>query len=110
MANQITNEQAPTQPVVQLSNGGMSVLMSTLVLSGSDLAATPWEQACVTWLAEHDQAVFGLGVVGFDLAELAWTHADFEQQHAFVLRMDDRWRVCETALGCAGLRPTVRAS
>lgn len=68
----------------------MSVLISTLVLSGSDLAVTGWQQACITWLAEHDQAVFGVGSVDFDIDDIAWTAADFDQQQAFVLQVIDR--------------------
>lgn len=90
MGNLILNAKAPGQPYLQLSNGAMSVLITTLVLSGSDLAATSWQQACITWLAEHDQAVFGLGVVGFDVDEIAWTEAEFAQQHTFVLRVIER--------------------
>lgn len=90
MANLITNRNAPNSPTVQVSNGGMAVLISVLLLSGSDLATTAWEQTLMTWLAEHDQGVFGLGMVGFDIDEIAWQPQQFLHQRAFVLRMIDR--------------------
>jgi hypothetical protein len=90
MGNLITNRKASDQTSLQLSNGAMSVLLSTLALSGSDMAVTPWEIECVTWLAQRDQSIFGLGLVGFDIDDLAWRRDDFDAQHAFVLTMIDR--------------------
>jgi hypothetical protein len=101
VGNMITNLKAPDQPYLQISNGGMSVLIATLVLSGSDRAVSPWEQACVTWLAQRDQSVFGAGMVGFDIDDLAWSRVTFAKQHAFVLQMIDgatnkqRWDVLD---------------
>lgn len=74
---------------MKLSNGSTSVLLSVLLLSGSALAQSPWEKELITWLAEHDQDVFGLGVVGFDLDEIAWDSQNFAIQKDFFLRIID---------------------
>jgi hypothetical protein len=56
---------------------------------------------CVTWLAQRDQSVFGLGMVGFDIDDLAWSQVGFAKQHTFVLQMIDgaankqRWDVLD---------------
>jgi hypothetical protein len=88
MGNLITNNKAGDLDL-KLSNGGTSVLLSVLLLSGSDLAETEWEKELVTWLAGRDQNILGLGVVGFDIAEFAWSKADFPAQKAFLLKMID---------------------
>lgn len=89
MGNIISCNALGSDAGLQLSNGGTSVLLSVLLLAASDLAATPWELACTRWLAEHDQDVFGMGMVGFDLGELACTRAGFEAERAFLLRVVD---------------------
>ncbi len=85
MGNLITNEK--TGEYLQLSNAGTSVLMSVLLLAGSDVAATPWELDFVAWLADHDQNLLGLGMSGFDINDIAWTKSDFIEQKRFVLRV-----------------------
>lgn len=85
MGNLITNNKANLD--LQLSNGATSVLISVLILAGSDLAQSRWEQELVTWMAEHDQSIFGLGIVGFDINEIAWSPEEFEQQKSFLLNM-----------------------
>ncbi|HYY12198.1 MAG TPA: hypothetical protein VE781_14775 [Kineosporiaceae bacterium] len=99
MGNRITNRKAGTERSLKLSNGSTDVLLSVLLLSGSDLARSPWEVELVTWLAQHDQGVLGGGTVGFDLDAIAWDRDGFEDQHAFVLGIVDaamrghRWAV-----------------
>lgn len=63
--------------------------MSVLLLSGSGLAASVWEREFMAWLAEQDQEVFGAGMVGFDLDEIAWDPAGFDVQQRFVLGVID---------------------
>jgi hypothetical protein len=72
-----------------MSNGSTAVVLAALLLSGSDLASGPWEQAFVRWLAAHDGSVIGLGMAGFDVDEIPWTPAGFAAEHAFVLRTFD---------------------
>ena len=43
----------------------------------------------MVWLAEHDQEVFGSGMVGFDLDDIGWEAEQFRVQQGFVLRMID---------------------
>lgn len=99
MSNWISNKKAQIE--MGLSNGATAVLLSLLLLAGSDLAETPWEQACITWLSEQDQSIFGLGVVSFDLDQVAWQRADFDRQKAFLLRTVDlalmrhRWELLD---------------
>ena len=90
MGNLITNNKAPGEPYLKLSNGSTAVLISVLLLSGSDMARDDWERSLVTWLGEHDQSIFGRGVVGFDLDQIAWESGRFAEQQAFVLAIIDR--------------------
>lgn len=41
------------------------------------------------WLAESDQTVMGLGMVGFDVSELGWTAEAFDAQKRFLLEVID---------------------
>lgn len=99
MANLITCERADGSPYLQLSNGSMAVLISVLLLAGSDLASSDWERELVVWLAEHDQGIYGRGVVGFDLDEIAWSPDQLAAQRAFLVRVIDlalahhRWEI-----------------
>jgi hypothetical protein len=87
MANFITAGFAPDLPVLRMSNGLTAVVLDVLVLSGSALACTDWEQDTVVWLASHDQSCLGIGLVGFDVAELPWTTDGLAAQQRFVLAM-----------------------
>ena len=87
MANTISSQHS-SEASVPLSNGAMSVLMSVLVLAGSQLAQSDWERRFVAWLARRDQSIFGLGMVSFDLADIPWTEA-WEAERAFALRVID---------------------
>lgn len=93
MSNIIGDRVAGRQ--VHLSNGNTDVLLSVLLLAGSDLAETDRQVALMVWLAEHDQGVRGRGTVGFDLAEVP----DLPAERAFLLRVIDlaatrhRWDV-----------------
>jgi hypothetical protein len=90
MGNTIGSEQAGLW--LDLTDGATTVLLSTLVLAGSDLAQNEWERSLVAWLAEHDQTMLGAGMAGFDLDEVAFTPEEFEAQRAFLLRCIDAAR------------------
>jgi EvpB/VC_A0108, tail sheath N-terminal domain len=62
-------------------------LISAMLLTGSPLAKTPWEQKLMAWLAEQDMHT--LGPMGFDLDEIAWRQSSFSEQKAFLLRVID---------------------
>jgi len=92
MANMITNNSVDENVYLRLSNGGMSVVITILSLAGSHLAKKTCEVDLVTWLASRDQSVFGVGVVGFDLAELPWSKKEetFIRQKDFLLKVVER--------------------
>ncbi|MFC1707385.1 hypothetical protein ACFL59_11325 [Planctomycetota bacterium] len=83
----------PARPSVDLSNGGTTVLLSCLQLTGGGLAESRWERAFMSWLADKDQTYVGHGCVGFDLRDLLWDKEQFLAQKEFLLR------VVDTALG-----------
>ena len=89
MANLITADALGEHEFVQLSNGSTSVLFSTLLLAGSDLAESAWEVKLMQFLAGRDQNVFGIGMVGFDLGDIGWERVSFEEQKSFLLRVID---------------------
>jgi hypothetical protein len=87
MSNAITHRARPDLPSLEMNNGLTSVVLSVLVLAGSSLANVPWQQQMVIWLASHDQGIYGLGMVDFDLAELPWRVEIFSQQKRFLLEV-----------------------
>jgi hypothetical protein len=99
MGNRICNRK--TGDSLKMQNGATDVFISVLLLAGSDLAETIWEKEFVTWLAGHDQSIFGLGVVGFDIDEISWDPAHFAEQKAFILAVIDtalrrhRWEILD---------------
>jgi hypothetical protein len=90
MANRITNVKSGAEIGLRMSNGGTFVLVSVLLLAGSDLAESRWEKDFVAWIAEKDQSFLGLGVVGFDLDEIAWSRENFAAEKQFVLAVIDK--------------------
>lgn len=76
-----------TDEWLSMSNGGTSVFISVLVLSGSRMASNQREKELVVWLAEHDQGVVGIGTVGFDISEIPWTKENFKQEKDFMLKV-----------------------
>jgi hypothetical protein len=92
VANQITSERSTGSVSLRLSNTLTSVLLDVLVLAGADRAKTPWEKKLVYWLVCHDQSRIGLGVVGFDIAQMGWTRDDFAAERQFVLDLIDAAR------------------
>jgi hypothetical protein len=89
MGNLVTSRLEPGAPDLRMSNGLTSVFFDVLSLVASQHARTPWEQRLAQWLVEHDQSRSGLGVVGFDVAELGWTLESFEVQRRFLLQVID---------------------
>jgi hypothetical protein len=84
-----------------MSNGLTSVVISLFLLSGSALAESEREKLLIVWFASRDQALSGLGTVGFDLNEIPWTVEQFEAEMHFLLAvirraqsMQDWGRLC----------------
>jgi hypothetical protein len=78
VGNIISADHDPAAGDVMMSNGLTTVFLDVLLLSGSDLARSDSEVATVVSLAERDQSVVGLGIVGFDVSDLGWTPDRFD--------------------------------
>jgi hypothetical protein len=94
MGNNITNyknysQKERLEKMLAMSNGLTAVLIEILSLSASYLAKTDAEIDFAIWLACHDQAIMGGGMVGFDLSELPWSTENFEAEKRFLLRVVD---------------------
>ncbi|NJK48242.1 hypothetical protein HC931_08690 [Candidatus Gracilibacteria bacterium] len=94
MGNNITNDKNYSQKerldkMLAMSNGLTAVLIEVLSLSASYLAKTDAEIDFAIWVACHDQAIMGRGMVGFDLSELPWSTENFEAEKRFLLRVVD---------------------
>jgi hypothetical protein len=101
VGNIISADHDPTATEIMMSNGLTSVFLDVLLLSGSELARTDAEVATIVSLAERDQSIVGLGIVGFDVSELGWTVDRFDEHKRFLLRVIDaaiarqRWHVLD---------------
>ncbi|WP_166246443.1 hypothetical protein [Paenibacillus turpanensis] len=71
---------------LHMSNGLTSVFIEVLAISGSILAETNREKELIIWLSQRDQAIVGIGTVGFDIDEMPWTVGCFEREKDFILR------------------------
>lgn len=89
MGDHITNELAPGSPDIHASNGLLATFFDVLTLAATARARTTWELQLALWLAESDQTVMGLGMVGFDVSELGWTAEAFDAQKRFLLEVID---------------------
>lgn len=68
----------------QCSNGCTDVLLTVIGLSGSKSAQANDEKNMIIWLMEKDQSAVGMGTVGFDISEMPWKKACFENQKHFM--------------------------
>ncbi len=57
---------------LNMSNGGTSVFINVLCLSGGRLAETESQKHFMVFLAEKNQNVCGIGTVGFDIVDMPW--------------------------------------
>ena len=92
MGNLITNKSIGQEDQLNISNGSMSVLISSLALSGSFLAKDEAEIEFMTWIVSRDQVILGMGTVGFDLQDMPWSkkEATFSKQKSFLLNVIQR--------------------
>ena len=72
---------------LNMSNGGTSMFINILCLSGSRLAETESQKRFMVFLAEKNQNVIGLGTVGFDIVDMPWDRDSFDEDKAFMLRV-----------------------
>jgi hypothetical protein len=85
MANLFTSVRDPESEPVAMSNGLTAVVFDLIAIVGAARAQSEWEQAVVLWLVEHDQTRIGLGMAGFDVAELGWTVSGLAEQRDFLV-------------------------
>jgi len=50
------------------------------------MADTNEKRDILIWLAQRDQSIFGLGIVGFDITEVCWSIDYFDEQKAFLIK------------------------
>ena len=72
---------------LNMSNGGTSVFINVLCLSGGRLAETESQKHFMVFLAEKNQNVCGIGTVGFDIVDMPWDKDSFDEDKAFMLRV-----------------------
>lgn len=84
MANTITNKKVNDE-YLGMNNGLTSVFISTMCLSGVEIAKEKFEKDILIWFAQHDQAVMGRGTVGFDVSEMIWDKNIFSNQKTFII-------------------------
>ena len=83
------NIQEGTDGSLKMSNGGTSVFINVLCLSGGRFAGTESQKRFMVFLAEKNQYICGLGTVGFDIVEMPWNKASFDDDKAFMLKVID---------------------
>ena len=74
---------------LKMSNGGTAAFINVLCLSGGRIAKTESQKRLMVFLAEKNQSVFGLGVVGFDIVEMPWSRDSFDEDKTFMLNVVD---------------------
>ena len=84
MSNVISYEKKDMDLIC--SNGAISILLTTIGLSGSVLAEKWYEKDLIVWLMEKDQTAIGLGMAGFDVTELPWHETYFVEQKEFLCK------------------------
>ena len=72
---------------LNMSNGGTSVFINVLCLSGGRLAQTQSQKRFMVFLAEKNQSVCGIGTVGFDIVDMPWDRDSFDEDKEFMLRV-----------------------
>jgi hypothetical protein len=70
-----------------MSNGGMAVFLSVIVLSGSRIAIEKKEKEMIQWFSEQDDTIRGRGCNGFDICDMPWEKENFEKERAFLLKV-----------------------
>jgi len=89
MGTEITNT-AVDDETIAMSNGLTSVFLDTLCLAGCDIAFKPYQKDLMLWFAQRDWTLTGMGFEGFDISQIIWDAAIFEEQKKFILETVDR--------------------
>lgn len=88
MANCITNHKV-NDAYFYLSNLSTSVFIETLCLAGVEMANKDFKKDILIWFAQRDWTLLGMGLEGFDIAEIIWDKLIFEEQKEFINAMID---------------------
>ena len=72
---------------LNMSNGGTSMFINVLCLSGDRIAETESQKRFMVFLAEKNQTVCGIGTVGFDIVDMPWDRNSFDDDKPFMLRV-----------------------
>jgi len=72
---------------LNMSNGGTSVFINVLCLSGGRIAETESQKRFMVFFAEKNQNVCGSGTVGFDIVDMPWDKNSFDEDKAFILKV-----------------------
>ena len=72
---------------LNMSNGGTSMFINVLCLSGGRIAETESQKRFMVFLAEKNQNVCGIGTVGFDIVDMPWDRNSFDDDKTFMLRV-----------------------
>ena len=78
---------------ISMSNGLTDVFIDYLLISGSELANSESEKRVLSFFAEKQQSIMGMGNVGFYIIEMPWSKEYFEQDKAFLLNVIEHARV-----------------
>ena len=90
MANEVYYKARPDVEPLFMSNGLTYLFVGVMSLAASACAASERQRELAAWFASRDQAVYGCGIVGFDLSDLPWLRDTFESDRDFVLRAVDQ--------------------
>lgn len=74
---------------LNMTNGGTSMFVNILCLSGGRLAETESQKRFMVFLAEKNQNVCGIGSVGFDIVDMPWDRNSFDEDKLFLLKVID---------------------
>lgn len=72
---------------VGMTNGATNVFCDVVALAGSSVAGTAWQRQLVVHFCDLDRV--GIGMAGFDLADLPWTR-QWPAEKEFFLHVIDR--------------------
>ncbi|MCX5795487.1 MAG: hypothetical protein NTY77_08355 [Elusimicrobia bacterium] len=86
MSNPFSYDARRDIETLWLNNMLTSILMEDWSAAAARLAATEREKELACWIAGHDYTVHGMGLCGFDLSELPWSHDSFEPDRDFFLK------------------------
>jgi hypothetical protein len=92
MGANVTGRVAGKNEALCLSNSSYATLHDVLEIAGSRLARSAWEKYWALWLVTHDLGAFGHNFADYDIGEMPWEHAPFDDEKAFLIHLVDAAR------------------